>query len=70
MWTSILSVLDGVLLAFNKIVTYWSEQALKESGRVEERLKAAEVTLDRQRISNEAYLEVLPHDKHLILSRL
>jgi len=70
MWTSILAILDGGLRAFNGLLDYFSRQAIKESGAVEERLKSAEVSQERQRIAYATRLEALPSDKHLILSSM
>lgn len=68
MWTSILGLLDGVLKAFNGLLDWWSREAIKETGVIEEQLKSTEKTLERVRISNEVDLEPVPSDKHIILS--
>lgn len=68
MWVSILGLLDGAFKLFNGLLDYFSRQAIKESGIVEEQLKSSEKTLERVRISNEVDLEALPSDKHIIIS--
>lgn len=68
MWLSILAILDGGLKAINGLLDYLSREEIKESGRTEEKLKSAEVTLEHQRISDEVDLERLPSSKHIILS--
>ena len=71
MWiSSVLKILDGAFTALNAVLDYWSRQAVKESGIIEERAKSQEKTLERVRISNEVNLEPVASDRHLILSKL
>jgi hypothetical protein len=66
-WLSIVGIFNGALSLFNKVMDWWSQEALKESGRVEERLKSAEVVMDRQKVSNEIDAQPTPTDKSRIL---
>ena len=71
MWfSSVLKILDGAFTALNAVLDYWSRQAVKESGIIEERAKSQEKTLERVRISNEVDLEPVASDRHIILSKL
>lgn len=70
MFTSILGFLDGAFKLFNGLLDWWSTQAIKESGSIEERNKSNERTLQRVQISHAVDLEPVASDKHLILSRM
>lgn len=67
MWASILGLLDGAFKLFNGLLDYFSRQAIKESGVIEERNKSNERTLKRVEIAHGVDLEPVPSDKHLIL---
>lgn len=67
MWLSILGLLDGALKAFNGLLDWWSREALKESGVIEERNRSNERTLKRIEVAHGVDLEPVPTDKHVVL---
>jgi hypothetical protein len=68
MLTSILGILNGAFSFLDKLMGWWSAQALKDSGVAEEQAKSSAKTLERVRISNEVDLEPVASDRHIILS--
>ena len=67
MWTSILGILNGAFSFLDKLMGWWSDKALRDSGARDERNKANERTLKRAEIAHGVDLEPVPTDKHRIL---
>lgn len=67
MWASILGFLNGSVALFGKLMDYWSTQAIKQSGVIEERNKSNERTLERIEIAHGVALEPTPSDRRVIL---
>jgi hypothetical protein len=67
MLTSILGILNGAFSFLDKLMGWWSDKALKDSGVIEERNRANERTLQRAEIAHGVDLEPVPSDKRVIL---